>query len=64
MIYVYYVKIMIILKNMLLNDLDTTNKNKKLLDSIFYWYYSKDLSSKKSDKKGLRLINQFVFKIY
>ena len=26
-----------------LNDLDNTTKNKTLLDSIFYWYYSKDL---------------------
>ena len=28
------------------NDLDTRNKNKKLLDSFFYWYYRKDLSAK------------------
>ena len=26
-----------------LNDLDNATKNKTLLDSIFYWYYSKDL---------------------
>ena len=47
-----------------LNDLAPATKNKTLLDSIFYWYYSKDLSAKKSDNKGIRLIKQFVFKIY
>ena len=47
-----------------LNDLDNTTKNKTLLDSIFYWYYSKDLQAKKSDNKGIRLIKKFVFKIY
>ncbi len=30
-----------------LNDLDNATKNKSLLDSIFYWYYSKDLQAKK-----------------
>ena len=39
-----------------LNDLDNATKNKTLLDSIFYWYYSKDLKAKKSDNKGIRLI--------
>ena len=43
-----------------LNDLEPATKNKTLLDSIFYWYYSKDVS----DKKGARLIKKFVFKIY
>ena len=47
-----------------LNDLDIATKNKTLLDSIFYWYYSKDLQAKKSDNKGIRLIKKFVFKIY
>ena len=47
-----------------LNDLDNATKNKTLLDSIFYWYYSKDLQAKKSDNKGIRLIKKFVFKIY
>ena len=47
-----------------LNDLDNATKNKTLLDSIFYWYYSKDLSDKKGDNKGVRLIKKFVFKIY
>ena len=47
-----------------LNDLDNDTKNKTLLDSIFYWYYSKDLQAKKSDNKGIRLIKKFVFKIY
>ena len=27
-----------------LNDLDPATENKTLLDSIFYWYYSKDLN--------------------
>ena len=40
-----------------LNDLDNATKNKTLLDSIFYWYYSKDLK----DNKGIRLIKKFVF---
>ena len=35
-----------------------------LLHSIFYWYYSKDLQAKKRDNKGIRLIKQYVFKIY
>ena len=30
-----------------LNDLDNATKNNTLLDSIFYWYYSKDLQAKK-----------------
>ena len=47
-----------------LNDLDKATKNKTFLDSIFYWYYSKDLKAKKSDNKGIRLIKKFVFKIY
>ena len=41
-----------------LNDLDNTTKNKTLLDSIFYWYYSKDLQYKKRDNKGIRLIKK------
>ena len=47
-----------------LNVLDNATKNKTLLDSIFYWYYSKDLQYKKRDNKGIRLIKQYVFKIY
>ena len=47
-----------------LNDLDNVTKNKTLLDSIFYWYYSKDLQAKKRDNKGIRLIKQYVFKLY
>ena len=47
-----------------LKDLDNATKNKTLLDSIFYWYYSKDLKDKKGDNKGIRLIKKFVFKIY
>ena len=31
-----------------LNDLDNGSKNKTLFDSIFYWYYSKDLQAKKT----------------
>ena len=45
------------------NDLDSATKNKTLLDSIFYWYYSKDLNDKKGDNKGVRFIKKFVFKI-
>ena len=30
-----------------LNDLDNATRNKTLFDSIFYWYYSKDLQDKK-----------------
>ena len=47
-----------------LNDLYNDTKNKTLLESIFYWYYSKDLKDKKGDNKGIRLIKKFVFKIY
>ena len=47
-----------------LNDLDNATKNKTLLDSIFYWYYSKDLQAKKKDNKDIRLIKQYVFKLY
>ena len=47
-----------------LNDLDNATKNKTLLESIFYWYYSKDLQAKKRDNKGIRLIKQYVFKLY
>ena len=47
-----------------LNDLDNATKNKTLFESIFYWYYSKDLTNKKRDNKGIRLIKQYVFKIY
>ena len=47
-----------------LNDLDNATKNKTLLDSIFYWYYSKDLQAKQRDNKGIRLIKQYVFKLY
>ena len=34
------------------------------MESIFYWYYSKDLQAKKSDNKGIRLIKKYVFKLY
>ena len=47
-----------------LNDLDNATKNKTLLESIFYWYYSKDLQDKKSNNKGIRLIKKYVFKLY
>ena len=47
-----------------LNDLDNVTKNKTFLDSIFYWYYSKDLQAKKSDNKGIRLIKKYVFTLY
>ena len=44
-----------------LNYLDNATKNKRFLDSVFYWYYSKDLQAKKSDNKGIRLIKKFLF---
>ena len=47
-----------------LNDLDPATKNKTLLDSIFYWYYSKYLNDKISDNRGVRLIKKLLFKIY
>ena len=47
-----------------LNDLNNSTKNKTLMDSIFYWYYSKDLQAKKKDNKGIRLIQKYVFKLY
>ena len=47
-----------------LNDLYNATKNKTLIDSIIYWYYSKDLQAKKNDNKGIRLIKKYVFKIY
>ena len=47
-----------------LNDLDNATKNKTLLDSIFYWYYTKDLQAKNRDHKGIRLIKQYVFRLY
>ena len=47
-----------------LNDLDNATKNKTILDSIFYWHYSKYLRTKKYDNKGIRLIKLYVFKIY
>ena len=47
-----------------LNNFDNAIKNKTLLDSIFYWYYSKDLQAKRSDNKGIRLIKKYVLKIY
>ena len=47
-----------------LNDLDNATKNKTLLDSIFYRHHSKDRQAKKKDNKGIRLIKQYVFKLY
>ena len=34
------------------------------MDSIFYWYYSKDLQAKKRHNKDIRLIKQYIFKLY
>ena len=47
-----------------LNDLDDTTKNKTPFFSIFYSHYRKDLKGKKKDSKGIRLLKQYVFKIY
>ena len=40
-----------------LNDLEPVTKNNTILESIFYWYYSKDLS----DKRGARRIKRIIF---
>ena len=40
-----------------LNDLEPVTKNNTILESIFYWYYSKDLS----DKRGTRRIKRIIF---
>ena len=40
-----------------LNDLEPVTKNNTILESIFYWYYSKDLS----DKRGARHIKRIIF---
>ena len=40
-----------------LNDLESVTKNITILESIFYWYYSKDLS----DKRGARRIKRIIF---
>ena len=39
-------------------------KIKHFWTRFLYWYYSKDLTNKKRDNKGIRLIKQYVFKIY
>ena len=41
-----------------LNDLDNVTKIKILLDSIFYWYYSKDPQAKKNNNKDISLIKK------
>ena len=51
-----------------LNKLDNKIKNKTLLESIEYFYYSKKLSNakdeKKNDNKGIRLIKGFIKNMY
>ena len=51
-----------------LNKLDDKIKNKTLLESIEYFYYSKKLSNakdaKKSDNKGIKLIKTFIKNMY
>ena len=47
-----------------LNHLASATKNKTLLDSIFYLFYSKYLNDKKSENKGVRLIKKLLFKVY
>ena len=51
-----------------LNKLDAETKNKTLLESIEYYYYSKKLSNskygKKNDNKGIRLIKIFIKNMY
>ena len=51
-----------------LNKLDNKIKNKTLLESIEYFYYSKKLSNakgaKKNDNKGIKLIKTFIKNMY
>ena len=51
-----------------LNKLDANKKNKTLLESIEYFYYSKKLSNakgeKKNDNKGIKLIKTFIKNMY
>ena len=51
-----------------LNKLDDKIKNKTLLESIEYFYYSKKLSNakgaKKNDNEGIKLIKTFVKNMY
>ena len=51
-----------------LNNLDTNTKNKTLLKTIEYNYYSKKLSNskdgKKKDNKGIKLIKEFIKNMY
>ena len=51
-----------------LNKLDDKIKNKTLLESIEYFYYSKKLSNikgeKKNDNKGIKLIKTFIKNMY
>ena len=51
-----------------LNKLDDNIKNKTLLESIEYFYYSKKLSDakdvKKNDNKAIKLIKTFIKNMY
>ena len=51
-----------------LNKLDDKIKNKTLLESIEYFYYSKKLSNTKGEKKngskGIKLIKTFIKNMY
>ena len=51
-----------------LNKLDAETKNKTLLKTIEYYYYSKKLSNskdgKKKDNKGIKLIKEFIKNMY
>jgi len=51
-----------------LNKLDAETKNKTLLKTIEYYYYSKKLSNskdgKKKDNKGIKLIKTFIKNMY
>ena len=46
-------------------QLDSNTKDKNALESIYYWYYSKDIKKDKiKDTSGIRAIKKFIFEIY
>jgi hypothetical protein len=48
-----------------LKQLDSNTKDKTLLESIYYWYYSRDINKDKAnDTAGIRAIKNFILKMY
>lgn len=48
-----------------LKQLDSNTKDKTVLESIYYWYYSKEISKDKAkDTAGIRAIKNFIFNMY